>query len=357
MNTKDFTYLLQHPDKLVSPVQTKQLEEVLEEYPYFQAAHALYLKGLKNLNSFKYNKALKVTAAHTADREVLFDLITSKEFLQNSIADRLTGKSTALIEAEIDSEEIIPPNSDEADAPTLDQTPSPTSGNSSLARESSQSKELSPLKETSPAKGASSPEGSSPASKAFSPKEESLPLSKTEAEALLDPKLFTSKDPSIDRALSESEKKTSEDLEIGEPLPFSKKEKYSFGEWLKLTSFKPVKRNKKPSGVDEREIDDIHFPLEEENPKKKKFDLIDKFIADNPKIKPQKDVPKIAIGDSVKFDKKELMTETLAKVYLEQKKYKKAIQAYKILSLKYPEKSGFFADRIKAVQRLKDDDA
>jgi hypothetical protein len=97
--------------------------------------------------------------------------------------------------------------------------------------------------------------------------------------------------------------------------------------------------------------------LEEENPKKKKFDLIDKFIADNPKIKPQKDVPKIAIGDSVKFDKKELMTETLAKVYLEQKKYKKAIQAYKILSLKYPEKSGFFADRIKAVQRLKDDDA
>ena len=46
------------------------------------------------------------------------------------------------------------------------------------------------------------------------------------------------------------------------------------------------------------------------------------------------------------------MTETLAKVYLEQKKYKKAIQAYKILSLKYPEKSGFFADRITAVKQL-----
>ena len=46
------------------------------------------------------------------------------------------------------------------------------------------------------------------------------------------------------------------------------------------------------------------------------------------------------------------MTETLAQVYLEQKKYKKAIQAYKILSLKYPEQSGFFADRIKAVKKL-----
>ena len=46
------------------------------------------------------------------------------------------------------------------------------------------------------------------------------------------------------------------------------------------------------------------------------------------------------------------MTETLAKVYLEQKKYKKALQAYRILSLKYPEKSGFFADRIKAVEKI-----
>jgi len=46
------------------------------------------------------------------------------------------------------------------------------------------------------------------------------------------------------------------------------------------------------------------------------------------------------------------MTETLAKVYLEQKKYENAIQAYRILSLKYPEKSGFFADQIKRIQIL-----
>ena len=60
----------------------------------------------------------------------------------------------------------------------------------------------------------------------------------------------------------------------------------------------------------------------------------------------------VDMTESIKLDKDELMTETLAKVYLEQKKYKKAIQAYKILSLKYPEKSGFFADRIKAAQKI-----
>ena len=47
-----------------------------------------------------------------------------------------------------------------------------------------------------------------------------------------------------------------------------------------------------------------------------------------------------------------LMTETLAKVYLQQNNYKKAIQAYKILILKNPEKSGFFADQIRAIEKL-----
>ena len=47
-----------------------------------------------------------------------------------------------------------------------------------------------------------------------------------------------------------------------------------------------------------------------------------------------------------------LMTETLARIYVEQKNYDKAIQSYQILSLKYPEKSGFFADQIKRIQIL-----
>ena len=129
-------------------------------------------------------------------------------------------------------------------------------------------------------------------------------------------------------------------MELGKPLEFTKNEKHSFSEWLQLTQKSPIQRSTEP---------------EEKNPwtKKKKFELLDKFIENNPKIVPKEDTElKIDITESVKIDKTELMTETLAKVYLEQKKYKKAIQAYKILSLKYPEKSGFFADRITAVKRL-----
>ena len=40
-----------------------------------------------------------------------------------------------------------------------------------------------------------------------------------------------------------------------------------------------------------------------------------------------------------KIKKEDYMTETLAELYIEQKKFKDALKAYQILSLKYPEKS------------------
>ncbi len=305
MNVLDFTSLLQHPHQVVSPVQTKQLEDVLEDYPYFQASRALHLKGLKNLNSFKYNNALKITAAYTADRDILFDFITSKEFQQNTIAETISGRSIPLNDREIVSEEEVV--SSDIDTNLID--------------------------------------GS---------QDKPLPQNIKDAEKILNPSLFKSKDPEVDKSIEEARKRAQEKLELGKPIQFTKKEKYSFGEWLQLTSFKSIKRSTDEKEVDNiSEIGEILFPLEDDVIKKKKFELIDKFIENNPKIVP-KDNPsgKIDIKESIKFDKNELMTETLAKVYLEQKKYKKAIQAFKILSLKYPEKSGFFADRIKAVEKI-----
>jgi len=60
-----------------------------------------------------------------------------------------------------------------------------------------------------------------------------------------------------------------------------------------------------------------------------------------------------AAMDSVQ-ENESLMTETLAHVYVEQKKYKKAITAFTILSLKYPEKSSFFAHQIQAIKKLQE---
>ena len=94
------------------------------------------------------------------------------------------------------------------------------------------------------------------------------------------------------------------------------------------------------------------------NPKKPngildKFELFDSFFE-------KKKILKVTKEDSNKDDLSqksltptdELMTETLAKVFVKQKKFENALQAYQILSLKYPEKNSFFADQIKKIKRL-----
>ncbi len=91
---------------------------------------------------------------------------------------------------------------------------------------------------------------------------------------------------------------------------------------------------------------------ETERDKIKKTDLINRFIIASPKIPPVKSDTKTPVIRETPADTSALMTETLARVYLEQNKFQKAIQAYQILILKYPEKSSFFADRISDIKKI-----
>ncbi|OYU80414.1 MAG: hypothetical protein CFE23_09150 [Flavobacterium sp. BFFFF1] len=278
MNVSDYTYILNKPDA-VSDRQTMVLERIVHEFPYFQSARALHLKGLYNQDSFRYNQQLKVTAAYTTDRSVLFDFITSGNFkaLQQQFFDE---KEAAINEIMVNEMEVVPYAAvPEIKIDTLEQSI------------------LDSIKEASPTTG-----------------DEEKP---SEAEAV------------------------AQKLEIGKPLEFSGAEKHSFGEWLQLAACKPIERENQPAETG----------LEEE--KKKKIEIIDRFIEANPKISPVKDhVPTPAVSTFENSDTSALMTETLAKVYLEQRKYSKAIQAYEILILKYPEKSSLFADRISDIRIL-----
>ncbi|WP_430400162.1 tetratricopeptide repeat protein [Flavobacterium sp.] len=250
MNTNDITYILNKPYAL-NEKQTIALEAVLHEFPYFQAARVLHLKGLLNQDSFRYNYELKKTAANTTDRTILFEFITSNEFttIQNNLIDEQIENinNISVVQSEIIEE----------------------------------------------------------------------------------------------RRNLDTEKTEENELEIGKPLAFEDTEKHSFQEWLQLTKIAPIERE---------ESSEIEEFKEE---KQKKIEIIDRFIELNPKISPVKESVKTPSNININNDEPtHLMTETLAKVYLEQKKFNKAIQAYEILILKYPEKSSFFADRIKKIKDL-----
>lgn len=52
------------------------------------------------------------------------------------------------------------------------------------------------------------------------------------------------------------------------------------------------------------------------------------------------------------YDEEECLTETLAKIYIRQHKFSKALEIFKKLSLKYPKKSAYFADQIRFLEKL-----
>ena len=313
MNSHDFTSLLQNPQH-INPQKTEGLASIIQKYPYFQSAKALHLKGLKQQESTKYNQALKTTAAYTTDRSILFDFITSDIFVQNEISKIIKQNTTYLNDINVNAHDISVNKSLKIDDYLKEQ-----------------------IKETS---GVLDPE-------LFQPKAPSevkkIYFKLDESEAI----------EKVTKATKTQEASVEDILSLGKPLQFNRRETHSFNEWLKLTRLKPIQRAE--DSEDSEETNSGINAQTETSDKTKHIEIIDKFIAENPKITPSKtNTPKVNLAKTKTTQPEALMTETLARIYLEQKNYKKAIQSYKILSLKYPEKSSFFANQIKAIEQLQE---
>lgn len=123
------------------------------------------------------------------------------------------------------------------------------------------------------------------------------------------------------------------DAKINEtPLSFEENDTHSFSQWLSLAKVKKIR----------------NYNSEEK--------IINNFIEHEHEIRIKKNEeffkPSTAAKKSLQHNNN-LITPTLAEVYLKQGHFDKAISAYEKLILKYPQKSTFFAEKIKLIKNQK----
>jgi len=133
--------------------------------------------------------------------------------------------------------------------------------------------------------------------------------------------------------------------EVANPNSKSKKptdelQQQYFENIFHITSIEELDKNTAP----------LATPLE---PKRKEHVIIERFIKEEPQIRPQSS-DKLDNENKAKKsseDRDELVTETLAAIYTEQMLYHKAIASYKKLMLKFPEKSRYFVAKIEQLEK------
>lgn len=140
---------------------------------------------------------------------------------------------------------------------------------------------------------------------------------------------------------------------------FDPNKTYSFTEWLKLSrkaKAKAAEGNDQKKRQEQEKQPEKDQDETRQDKKKQLDDLIDKFIAEEPKIsrpsQKQEFFSPVNMARQSVQDDNDFVTETLANIYLKQGSFAKALKAYETLSLKFPEKKLYFAGRIKEIKKI-----
>ena len=326
-----------------------ELEQLIREFPYFQIAHILLAINSKSVNHIRYSGRLKMAAAHAGNRGLLRRHIENLAIRPDVIAENeeKLAESTAAIAPPVpdkmpevrevatdetpaihedlppqaaEQAEIIPPNfpvADDSEKQEKKQSDQPVKQPQSL---------LSHLREL-----ADQPD-------------------RVEAETAGKP------DVPVEQPERISYEQPADEKSATEPIRDEKPEKDTFPDDLLLESLQYGQYRVEDALKDGSAEDPAaqNTPVEEvgEGLQDKTIEIIDRFIEAGPRIsKPKKDFFNPADkARASSIDHEGIVTETLAKIYLQQGSPEKAINIYQKLSLNNPEKSSYFAAQIAKIQ-------
>jgi len=361
------------------------LETEIEKIPYAQSLRAIYLLGIHRFNSDNFQKELAKTAAYTTDKRILYNFINQEKEQKN------------LKEEEVKSEEI--------QAESIKQDSLAFSGEGKVPNTNIWENSTTEVEETK----FHCPKTEEKEEKEAVSYEKPIDFYLKDLQNIEPPKNIepaaAEKKSIMDFYTTQSFKKEDqlEERNVPSPISFYQKQiktsmgtsseeneaESSEGIWWKPIQQKPEEQPAQQE-IEEPMEDVINISFlgtefvektSEETADKeeksnvsvfintwqnwlkidrnasaeisqqdKKAAIIDKFIENNPKISPIKDDVDFIVKEKSN-DISHLMTETLAQLYVEQKLYTKAIQAYKILQEKHPEKTEEFEEVIEEIKK------
>lgn len=311
MDKQRFSSLLKDPSQVTNS-DIKALNEYRKKYPYFQSLYVVVAKALKEREHPKTEAFIKKAAIYSANRSHLKNIIEGEYPDLNKKQAQAPKKTTLAEKPQANKEE-----------PKTAPTPIPP-------------KEEKPQAHTEKQDEAKKQAAQKPKEDTEEPKQAKKPSTETEKKASTTPS--TKKKEKIRPTPRTSPSETNISQELAEIEATKKRIEALLSGQLDEEPKPKKKSSGKLSGR-----------------KKTQIEIIEKFIKDQPQI----DKAKIAAAEAVEIEdlagksikeQDAFETETLAKLMVKQGKLKKAEKIYEKLSLKFPEKSTYFASQI---QKLK----
>ncbi|MGP8216709.1 MAG: hypothetical protein ACLQQ4_14185 [Bacteroidia bacterium] len=285
------------------------LKDIVHSYPYFQLAQVLYAKQMYDENDAETANRVKLASAYAPNRKAMY-LLFRRQAAKTAEKEI---KAVPAIQA-VTEEQKYNFVYQAAESPVVKDTPKPESFIVTLPQKEEITEEVKP----------------SPVSETFLEKEILTNI------AIIQNEQHINELPAIQNPekISEPEKNIEPVIEHKARVDLSGK--HSFEDWLKII----------PEGGVE------NAGLAKASPPAKTLDIIERFLSNEPRIsKPKTEFfsPVKAAKMSISEDDS-LVSETLAKIYLNQGNLHKALKAYESLVLQNPEKSTYFAARIEEIR-------
>lgn len=345
MQQQQFIDIIKQPSK-IEQMHLSDLEVLISEYPFFETAHLLYTKGLHKLQSINYSKQLRKTAIVANSRAVLYELIHQQETVSSSN----TVEEVPVVKVDVKVEEVV----------ETEVTPKQQSGPVTVTNNDIKVIYINTVSNPTVA-----PEKLIKQEETATQEIDIVKQIENDTEAPVqnfdEEKLNKDIEIEISKGIVQSYVQT-DIIKTPDLVKEEKTEPSSFTDWLKTIqkeahTFQTELKNDIPVKTENQEKEQKSL----ENDKKssvfeQKKQIIDKIIESDPgriKLGSGKFFTPASDAKQSLLENEHLVTETLAKIYALQGNISKAIRAYEILSLKFPQKSVYFASLIEKLKTNK----